>query len=330
MRAHQAASAASSSREKCTRPLVVGPSPVMTPSRTMVSAWAADSRQDGSRAPIDSTPLVVEAVIVPLLGSWSGSAWPPGREWVVNDLKPALRVFEMSANWPHLFRLISNRFRFELRSRPAGWGLKCCDCTIKTFGQGRGAFYNHGDFFVAVTRLTKRCYAPPAKGNNLPFCGPTVHLRCSLSYTRFRRKFSCNLNDMRTSHGTADWRCGPGFRGRNHRGQDQVPRLDRKLLGAVVLASEGFHAGLHHGTRRTGEVEAGIRQARRQADGIERRCGRSPREMVRGYQGNAGRGTELSDDRRHRLQRLETLRHAARLDLRRPHHPHRRRQPDGP
>ncbi len=30
---------------------------------------------------------------------------------------------------------------------------------------------------------------------------------------------------------------------------------------------EGFHAGLHHRTRRSREVEAGIRQARRQADG---------------------------------------------------------------
>src|SRR6516225_12134270 len=48
MRAHQAASSASSSREKCTRPLVVGPSPVITPSRTMVSAWAAVSRHLGS------------------------------------------------------------------------------------------------------------------------------------------------------------------------------------------------------------------------------------------------------------------------------------------
>src|SRR5712664_3576678 len=44
----------------------------------------------------------------------------------------------------------------------------------------------------------------------------------------------------------------------------------------------------------------------------------------------ARRGAELSYDRRHRFQRLEALRHAAGLDLRRPHHPDRRRQPDRP
>src|SRR6476646_3662103 len=42
------------------------------------------------------------------------------------------------------------------------------------------------------------------------------------------------------------------------------------------------------------------------------------------------RRAELPDDRRHRLQRLETLRHAAGLDLRRSAHPHARRQSDGP
>src|SRR5450830_1191479 len=66
MRAHQAASSASSAREKCTRPLVVGPSPVITPSRTTVSAWAAVSRQeilDGSSAPVGSTMLEAKADI---------------------------------------------------------------------------------------------------------------------------------------------------------------------------------------------------------------------------------------------------------------------------
>src|SRR5258708_4264794 len=66
MRAHQAASTASSSREKWMRPLVVGPSPVMTPSRTMVRAWAAVLRQEifeGSRAPTASAALGVEADI---------------------------------------------------------------------------------------------------------------------------------------------------------------------------------------------------------------------------------------------------------------------------
>src|ERR1700737_2692098 len=66
MRAHQAASSASSSREKCTRPLVVGPSPVITPSRTTPRARAAVSRQeivDGSSAPVGSSDLSVGADI---------------------------------------------------------------------------------------------------------------------------------------------------------------------------------------------------------------------------------------------------------------------------
>jgi len=71
MRAHQAASAASSSREKCTRPIVVGPSPVITPSRTTVSARAAVLRQeilDGSSAAVGSASLSVGADIDTVLG----------------------------------------------------------------------------------------------------------------------------------------------------------------------------------------------------------------------------------------------------------------------
>src|SRR5579871_4149940 len=53
MRVHQATSSASIAREKWTRPRVVGPSPVMTPSRTTASARAAvsaDEIWEGSRA----------------------------------------------------------------------------------------------------------------------------------------------------------------------------------------------------------------------------------------------------------------------------------------
>src|ERR1700738_1949432 len=60
MGAHQVASSASSAREKWIRPLVVGPSPVITPSRTTASASAAVSRQeifDGSGAPPGSANL---------------------------------------------------------------------------------------------------------------------------------------------------------------------------------------------------------------------------------------------------------------------------------
>src|SRR5258705_11059316 len=71
MRAHQAASSASSAREKWIRPFVVGPSPVITPSRTIVSAWAAVWRQDGCGTSDDSADvsvvLAVRAGIVALL-----------------------------------------------------------------------------------------------------------------------------------------------------------------------------------------------------------------------------------------------------------------------
>jgi len=41
--------------------------------------------------------------------------------------------------------------------------------------------------------------------------------------------------------------------------------------------------------------------------------------MVGGHQGDARRSAELSDDRRHRLQRVEAVRHAAGRDFRRCH-----------
>src|SRR5437899_10672578 len=58
------------------RPLVVGPSPVITPSRTIVSACAAVLRQeifDGSRAPIGSAMGAAGADIGSFLFSFSCS-----------------------------------------------------------------------------------------------------------------------------------------------------------------------------------------------------------------------------------------------------------------
>src|SRR5712671_5238852 len=87
MRTHQAASAASSSREKCTRPLVVGPSPVITPSRTTVNARAAVSRQeifDGSSAAVGSASLGMGADIGTVLGFffWVSISMPRVNEWL--------------------------------------------------------------------------------------------------------------------------------------------------------------------------------------------------------------------------------------------------------
>src|ERR1700712_219620 len=99
MRAHQAASSASSAREKCMRPLVVGPSPVITPSRTTVRARAAVLRQEifeGSTTPTGSASLSAGADIGTFLlsVSCSGPACSRGRKRGVNDSKPASRVFQ--------------------------------------------------------------------------------------------------------------------------------------------------------------------------------------------------------------------------------------------
>src|SRR5207302_3370784 len=44
--------------------------------------------------------------------------------------------------------------------------------------------------------------------NDLPFCSQAVHLAALAEYIGVC-KFPCNLNDMRSSHGTSDWRCRP-------------------------------------------------------------------------------------------------------------------------
>src|SRR5438105_1616045 len=98
MRVHQAASSASSAREKWMRPLVVGPSPVITPSRTMVSACAAVWRPDGSGASDVSADvsvvLAVGAGIIALLNFFfQVQHFHTGHERAVNDSKLAFPDF---------------------------------------------------------------------------------------------------------------------------------------------------------------------------------------------------------------------------------------------
>jgi hypothetical protein len=78
--------------------LVVGPSPVITPSRTIVSAWAEVSRQDGSRDG-DSTDLCAAADIVHFQISSDRPAFSCRRKGVVNDSVRGSRLFEIVANW---------------------------------------------------------------------------------------------------------------------------------------------------------------------------------------------------------------------------------------
>src|SRR5215813_1537637 len=96
-----------------------------------------------------------------------------------------------------------------------------------------------------------------ARENDLPFLTNPVHPSGFADYNS-NDKFPCNLNDMRLSHGTSDWRRRPRFRGRNHRRQNQIPRLDRRFLGPPVLAPEGFHPGLHDRAWRAGQAETRI------------------------------------------------------------------------
>ena len=82
-----------------------------------------------------------------------------------------------------------------------------------------------------------------------------------------RRVAVCNLvardvsRDEEERDGIADRRHGAGLRGRDDRRADQVPRLDRRLVGRALLASEGLHAGLHDRARLHGEDQAGVRPA---------------------------------------------------------------------
>src|SRR3978361_198676 len=98
MRAHQAASSASSVREKWMRPLVVGPSPVITPSRTMVRAWAAVLRQDGWSALDVSADVAANLALGADIVCTSQflfqiPAFPCGRKRVVNHSKLACAAF---------------------------------------------------------------------------------------------------------------------------------------------------------------------------------------------------------------------------------------------
>ena len=88
--------------------------------------------------------------------------------------------------------------------------------------------------------------------------------------------------------GSADWRHGTGLRGGDDGGHDQVPRLDRRLLGGAVLAPEGLHARLHDRARLHGEDQAGVRPARREDHRPLGRPGRQPRGVGRGHRGDAG------------------------------------------
>ena len=78
------------------------------------------------------------------------------------------------------------------------------------------------------------------------------------------------------------------LRGGDDRGRDQLPRLDRRLVGRAVLAPEGLHAGLHDRARLHGEDQARVRPAQREDHRPLRRPGRQPPRLGRRHRGDAG------------------------------------------
>ena len=131
-------------------------------------------------------------------------------------------------------------------------------------------------------------------------------------------------------HGSSNRRHGPGFRGGDDRGRDQLPRVARRLVGRAVLAPARLHARLHDRARLHGQDQAGVRPPRREDHRAVGRPGRQPREVGAGHRGDAGHGAQLPDDRRPRLRGREGVRHAGGGRLGRPDRAHARGQPDGP
>ena len=112
------------------------------------------------------------------------------------------------------------------------------------------------------------------------------------------------------AHGSDDQRHGAGLHGRLDRRRDQLPRVDRRLVGGALLASQGLHARVHDRARLHGEDQARVRQAQREDHRHLGRLDRRPRGLGEGHRGDPGRGAQLSDHRRRRLQGLEAVRDA--------------------
>ena len=71
----------------------------------------------------------------------------------------------------------------------------------------------------------------------------------------------------------------PDFTAAVDRRGDQLPRLDRRLVGGALLASQGLHAGLHDGARLHGEDQARVRPAQREDHRHLGRLDRRPRGL---------------------------------------------------
>src|SRR6185437_14395177 len=110
-------------------------------------------------------------------------------------------------------------------------------------------------------------------------------------------------------NGSSTRRYGTRFHPGFDRRPDPLPRLDRREMGGALLASQGFHPGLHDRARRGGEAQAGIRQTRRQGDRPQRRSLGLASRLVARHRRDARAGAEFPAPRRCRPQGVGPLRH---------------------
>src|SRR5258708_1021756 len=175
------------------RPLVVGPSPVITPSRTIVSASAAVLRQeifDGSGAPVGSAMGATGADIGSFLFSFSCS------------------------RSQHVHAGLIEWFTIRQLHRVGFKGLRLCRCDIRhgsrrsQGSQPRAAAMGRASgntgaiglwrplwFFRRTGAVQKKMLEPPGIGEGFYPLRAPVHLRAFALYTG-KDEFTCNLNDM--------------------------------------------------------------------------------------------------------------------------------------
>ena len=150
-------------------------------------------------------------------------------------------------------------------------------------------------FFVKRANGLNYFFASPVESRNILSRRPSIKPAFDgyVMAEILSRKFGSSPREG-GFHGAADWRYRPGFRSRDDRRQNPLPRLDRQQLGRAVLPSQGFHAGLHHRAGHHGAPQARVRQARRQDHRAFGRPGRQPQEVVRRHQGRGRLRPELS------------------------------------
>src|SRR5229473_3977758 len=177
------------------RPLVVGPSPVMTPSRTIVSACAAVLRQeifDGSSAPIGS------------------AMWATGA-----DIGRFLFSFSCSRS-QHVHAGVNEWLTIRKSHRVVFKGLRICRCDVRhgsrqlqgsqpppaAVGRASGntgaiGLWRPLWFFRRTGAVQKKMLEPPGDGEGFYPLPAPVHLRAFALYAG-KDEFPCNSNDMRS------------------------------------------------------------------------------------------------------------------------------------